>query len=440
MYLWRLPDLILLDLASSKKDRLAPRSIPPQNFVQQRSLFMRTLSVFSFLVISIAIASIATFSAPAAVAESPAASTGIAKEKPADGPSVKVDGGFMVPYTFTIPGTEVTIDMVPVPGGTFKMGSPESEEGRKEDEGPQIDVKVDPMWVAKTEMNWAQYKEYMKLYGIFKEFESNGERQISGDNKVDAITAPTELYDSSFTYEYGEEPEQPAVTMTQYSAQQCTKWLSRVTGQQYRLPTEAEWEYAARGGTATAYYWGDDEDALDDNAWYFDNSDDGVEAVGAKEANPYGLHDMLGSVAEWTVNQYTEDGYKSFADKKDINAVDVVVWPKDTEPCVVRGGSWEMDPPELRCASRLGSDDDLWKEEDPNFPKSPWWFTSDPARGVGFRIFRSFKELPAEKITKFWEANSEDVIADVESRIIGGRGGYGLVDKTLPAAIKELDN
>jgi hypothetical protein len=149
---------------------------------------------------------------------------------------------------------------------------------------------------------------------------------------------------------------------------------------------------------------------------------------------------MLGSVAEWTVNAYTEDGYASFADKQPINATDVVKWPELSSPAVVRGGSWEMDPPELRAASRLGSDDEEWKVEDPNFPKSPWWFTSDPARGVGFRLFRSYKPLSKDTITKFWEASSEDVIADVESRIVGGRGGFGLVDKDLPKAVKALED
>lgn len=371
-------------------------------------------------------------------ADAPTAAVGIVKEKPAEGPSVQVDDGYMIPYTATIPGTDLSFDMVPVPGGTFKLGSPEDEADRNDDEGPQIDVVVSPMWVAKTEVNWEQYKEFMSLYAIFKEFEAQGKRQVDDKNRVDAITAPTELYDPSFTYEYGEQPEQPAVTMTQYSAQQYTKWLSRITGQQYRLPTEAEWEYAARAGTSTAYSWGDSADEIDEYAWYFDNADEGALPVGTKKPNQFGLYDMHGNVAEWTVGQYTEDGYTMFRSDKPINAIDVVKWPETSSPCVVRGGSWEMDPEQLRSAARLASEDEAWKEEDPNFPKSPWWFTSDPARGVGFRIFRSYKPLDSAKIARFWEATSEDVIDDVESRLVGGRGGLGLVDPSLPAAIQAM--
>ncbi len=371
-------------------------------------------------------------------ADSPDNSVGISSEKPATGPAVKVDRGYMVPYSVTIPGTDVSFRMIPVPGGTFTMGSPQDEEGHKEDEGPQIKVVVEPMWVAKTEVTWAEYQEFMKLYSIFKEFESSGTRPVTDSNKVDAITAPTELYDPTFTYEYGDDPEQPAVTMTQYSAQQYTKWLSLITGQQFRLPTEAEWEYAARAGTSTAYSWGDDADAIDDYASYFDNSDEGPALVGQKKPNAFGLHDMHGNAAEWTVNQYSEDGYAAFASQQPIKAIDVVQWPKEAYPCVVRGGSWEGDPPDLRSAARLASNDEDWKEEDPNFPRSPWWFTSDPARGVGFRIFRSYQPLPKEKITKFWEATAEDVVGDVQSRLDGGRGGLGFVDKSLPAAIQQL--
>lgn len=363
---------------------------------------------------------------------------GIASEKPSDGPSVKVDEGYMVPYTFRVPGTDKEVEMVPVPGGEFLFGSPEDEADRSDDEGPQIKVTVSPMWVAKTEVTWGLYKEYMELYGIFKEFESKGIRPVNESNLVDSITAPTELYDPTFTYEYGEEDDQPAVTMTQYSAKQCTKWISLVTGQQYRLPTEAEWEYAARGGTTTAYSWGDSTDDIDDYAWYFDNADDGQVAVGTLKPNAFGLHDMHGNAGEWTVNAYTEDGYASFADKAGINAVDVVVWPEFPSPCVVRGGTWESDAEDIRSASRMASDDEEWKSEDPNFPRSPWWHTSDPSRGVGFRLFRSYQPLPKEKLAKFWEAQAEDTKLDVQSRMDGGRGGRGLVDKDLPKAIEDL--
>lgn len=373
-----------------------------------------------------------------ASAEAPSSNVGFAKQKPAAGPAVEVDGQFMVPYTVTIPGTDVSFEMIPVPGGQFKLGSPQDEAGRGDDEGPQIEVMVDPMWVAKTEVTWAQYKEFMQLYAIFKEFEAQGKRKIDDSNRADAITAPTELYDPSFTFEYGEEPEQPAVTMTQYSAQQFTKWLSRITGQQFRLPTEAEWEYAARAGTSTAYGWGNSADDIDDFAWYFDNADEGPLPVGTKKPNAFGLHDMHGNVAEWTVNQHTEDGYAAFDTGKPINATDVVKWAELSSPCVARGGSWEMDAEQLRSAARLFSSDDDWKEEDPNFPKSPWWFTSDPSRGVGFRLFRSLKPIDDVKITKFWETSSDDVKSDVESRLVEGRGGLGLVDPSLPDAIKEM--
>lgn len=366
------------------------------------------------------------------------AEVGISASQPAVGPSVKVDGGYMVPYTMTIPGTDITIDMVPVPGGSFAMGSPESEADRGDDEGPQFQVAVDPMWVAKTETSWAQYKEYMRLYAIFKEFEADGTRPITDDNKVDAITAPTELYDPSFTYEYGEDPEQPAVTMTQYAAQQFTKWLSAVTGSQYRLPTEAEWEYAARAGSQSAFYWGDDADAIDENAWYFDNADSGALPVGSKAPNAFGLHDMHGNVAELTVNAHTDD-YSEFKAKEPINATEVLSWPEASSGVVARGGGWEHDPEQLRSASRLVTEDEVWKEEDPNYPKSPWWFTSDPSRQVGFRIFRSYKPLDKDLIAKFWDTTSDEVKGDVESRLLGGRGGLGLVDPSLPEAIKNMD-
>lgn len=369
-------------------------------------------------------------------AAEPGSEKGIVTEQPTDGPFVKVEGGFMVPYTEKIPGTDATFEMIPIPGGSYKMGSPEDEEDREEDEGPQVEVVVDPMWVAKTEVNWQQYFEYMKLHEVFREFTEKGIRVVNDGNKVDAVTAPTPLYDPAFTFEFGEDPERPASTITKYSAQQFTKWLSRLTGAQYRLPTEAEWEYAARGGTTTAFSWGDDTDDIDDYAWYFDNADEGVEAVGVKKPNPYGLCDMHGSLVEWTINDYTEDGYASLAKDQPIKATQMLNLSKETVPGVLRGGGWQDDAEHLRSAARLPSDDDAWKDGDPNIPLSPWWFASDESRGIGLRVFRSYKPLPGETIAKFWEPISDEVNEIVESKVNDGRSYYGVVDPELPAAIK----
>lgn len=364
---------------------------------------------------------------------------GIAAMKPADGPAVEVEQGFMVPYTERIPGTDATFEMIPIPGGTFLLGSPESEAGRSEDEGPQVQVKVPPMWVAKEEVSWAEYKQFMSLYGKFKQFEAKGERVVSDDNMVDAITAPTELYEPSFTFEYGEELDQPAVTMTPYAARQYTKWMSRITGRQYRLPTEAEWEYACRGGTTTAYSWGDDAEGADEHAWFTDNTDYELVPGGQKKANPFGLFDMHGGVAELCVDRYTEDGYAALPTDRVLSPEEAVQWPEEAWPAVARGGSWEMEVDRIRSAARLASDDEEWKQEDPNYPKSPWWYTSDPARGVGFRLFRSYAEKSAEEITPYWEINTDDVQSAVRSRLSNGRGVLGLVDPELPEALKQLD-
>lgn len=363
---------------------------------------------------------------------------GIVTERPISGTYVALeDGRFMVPYTQRIPGTDIAFEMIPVPGGDFTFGNDEDAADFVEDEGPAIAMTAKPMWVAKTETRWDMYKEYMRMYGVFKDFEFEGIRPVDKVNLVDAVTAPTELYEPSFTFEYGSEPTQPAVTMTQYAAQQFTKWLSRMTDAQYRLPTEAEWEYAARGGTTTAYSWGDDAESIDDYAWYIDNSLEGPGDVGTKMPNPFGLHDMHGNAAEWTVNEYTEDGYEWMQDEKPADATAATRWPKNPYPCVVRGGSWEMEPAELRSVARLASDDEEWKSDDPNFPRSPWWFTSDPSRGVGLRLFRSLDDLPPETISKFWDTSVAETLMDVESRVKEGRGGYGFVDEALGEAARQ---
>jgi sulfatase modifying factor 1 len=360
---------------------------------------------------------------------------GLVKTKPAEGPAVAWGDSWMVPYETTIPGTDVTFRMIPVPGGEYTMGSPENEPGRNPDEGPQRKVKVAPFWMGECEVTWAEYKVYMQLYRHLKEFQARNVRQVTDANKIDAITAPTPLYEPDFTFEFGDEPKQPAVSMTQYSARQYTKWLSAISSQQFRLPTEAEWEYACRAGSDKAYSFGDDAGQLGDYAWFAGNSEGtGSKIVRQKKPNPFGLYDMHGNVAEWVI-----DGYLPYAAKDLVDAEKDWARTERPDPRTVRGGSWEFPPEQCRSASRLGSNDKEWKGHDPNRPYSPWWFTSDPARGVGFRLLRPATAMTRDDIENFWKIDSEDIAFDVGEKLSEGRGVQGIADKELPAAIKALE-
>ena len=363
-----------------------------------------------------------------------AALPGIVREKPAAGPAIAWQDTWLVPYTTTIPGTDVTFRMIPVPGGEYQMGSPASETGRKDDEGPVRRVIVQPFWMGECEVTWAEYKLYMQLYRHLKEFQARGTRLVTDENRIDAITAPTPLYEPDFTFEYGDDPQQPAVSMTQYSAKQYTKWLSAITQQQFRLPTEAEWEYACRAGTNSAWSFGNDANQLGDYAWFAGNTEGkGTRVVRGKKPNPWGLHDMHGKAAEWVI-----DGYGPYATADLVNAAADWVRTDKPDPRVVRGGSWEFPAENSRSAARMGSDDEQWKEYDPNLPRSPWWFTTDPARGVGFRLLRPVVPLNRDEIENFWKIDSEDIRYDVEDRLNEGRGVLGIADRDLPQAVQEL--
>lgn len=367
------------------------------------------------------------------------ATRGIVKEKPAEGQFVKIEGGYMVSYKVTIPGTNATFEMIPVPGGKFTFGSPDDEKDRNDDEGPQIEVEMKPFWIAKTEVTWREYQAYMSLHDIFKAFNTFEMRIVEDDGKVDAITAPSNLYDSSFTYKAGNGPSQPAVTMTQYAAKQYTKWVSKLTKDFYRLPSEVEWEYACRAGSKTAYSFGDDAAMLNEYGWFKENSGNKRHDVAQKKPNAWGIYDMHGSAAEWVLDGHTDD-YSDW-EGESLTADKAVHWPEEVYPRVVRGGSWEMKAKDCRSASRLGSEDEEWKDEDPNYPLSPWWYTTSPGTGVGMRIVRPL-EAPKddEGKSKYWDADNEETQENVEIRIDNeGRGALGIVDPDLPAAITELE-
>lgn len=392
--------------------------------------------------------------------ESPKASAvGIVAEQPAEGPFVKIDGGYMVPYEQQIPGTNVSFEMIPIAGGEFLMGSPESEESRNEDEGPLVRVKVEPFWMGKCEVTWGEYHAFMEMYDAFKKLQMlNSNRVAAADDAktadhwraveqhawngkveedwgVDAVTAPTPLYDSTFTYSAGDQPNQPAVTITPFAAKQYTKWLSGVTGQDYRMPSEAEWEYAARAGTTGPYSFDDKTENLEDYAWTEENSDFATHPVASKKPNPWGLYDIHGNVGEWTLDEYAADAYAKLGDKP-VDAKDIVRKPTKIFPRVIRGGSWYEPGTAARSAARHKSEEREWKISDPNIPKSPWWFTEEAAMAVGLRVLRPLEPLTAEEKEIVWEADVEDLREDVAARLREGRGAMGVVDEKLPGAIK----
>ncbi len=298
----------------------------------------------------------------------------------------------MKPYTETIPGTGVKFEMVPIRGGKFLMGSPDSEPDRKPDEGPLHEVVVDSFWMGKYEVTWQEYELWAMKLDMERRRALKQEPQPQ-DKIADAVAMPTPPY-SDMTFGMGKEGY-PAICMTQFAAKIYCKWLSAKTGRYYRLPTEAEWEYACRAGTTTAYSFGDDAGALGEYAWYFDNSDDKYHKVGQKKPNPWGLYDMHGNVAEWVLDQHLPDFYAQLAGNPTTNplALATTIYPR-----VVRGGSWDGDPEQLRSAARMGSHPD-WKMQDPQIPQSVWYLTD--ANFVGFRVVRPLRKPTAEEAKKY---------------------------------------
>ena len=302
----------------------------------------------------------------------------------------------MKPYKQKIPGTEVSYEMVPIPGGTFMMGSPDSEADRGDDEGPQHKVKLEPFWMGKYEVTWDEYDIWSFNLDIQRR-KLFRKTATEADVIADAVTRPTKPY-TDMTFGMGHDGY-PAICMTQLAARVYCQWLSAKTGHYYRLPTEAEWEYACRAGTTTAYSFGDDPVDIDDYAWYYDNSgdiDEKYRPVGQKKPNPWGLYDMHGNVSEWCLDQYADDYYASFKpDEESLFPINIAV---DLYPRVARGGSWDDDPDMLRSAARIASSED-WKMQDPQIPQSIWYHTD--ARFVGFRLVRPLNPPDEETRKKF---------------------------------------
>ncbi|WP_339650638.1 formylglycine-generating enzyme family protein [uncultured Salegentibacter sp.] len=294
-------------------------------------------------------------------------------------------------YVQEFSGTDLEIKMIAIPGGEFQMGSSLEEFGHYEDEAPLHKVQIDPFWMASHEITWKLFKLYLErpLNDLPLE---NKAKDVT--IKVDAISGATVPYvDMSLGMGTGD--GMPVVNITYLAAQKFCKWLSAKTGYFYRLPTEAEWEYAARAGNQSAYHFGDNPDDLDEYAWFYENSDGHYHAVGSKKPNQWGLYDMHGNVAEWTLDAYSADTYKN---REDLIPNPFAV-PENEYPHSVRGGSYYDDAEYLRSAARLGSSEN-WKMRDPQFPKSKWWNTD--AQFVGFRIVRDPNPPAASDYEKYW--------------------------------------
>jgi formylglycine-generating enzyme required for sulfatase activity len=311
-----------------------------------------------------------------------------------DPDSVAATAEEMKPYSQRLRHTTVKFDMLPIPGGEFVMGSPEDEADRAEDEGPQHPVKIDPFWMGKFEVTWDEY-DVWRLSLDAQRRKLAGRKADQVDEAADAVTRATKEY-QPMDFGMGHDGF-PAISMTQLAAKQYCEWLTVKTGQYYRLPTEAEWEYACRAGTETAYSWGDSVDPIDEYAWYYENSEDRYHKIGLKKPNPWGLHDMHGNVAEWVLDRYDANFYSQFS--TDEPAIFPVSVPDGEEyPRVVRGGSWYDDPDLLRSAARVSSTSD-WKIQDPQLPQSKWYLTD--AQFVGFRVVRPLNPPTEDEIKKY---------------------------------------
>lgn len=297
-------------------------------------------------------------------------------------------------FTEKIPNTSVAFNMVAIPGGEFNIGSNKGEDYRKEDEGPASKVKVSRFFMAEIEVSWDEYLAF------FNATASEGRKEAATDDHVETVevdvisgaTPPWGAPDQGWG-----KGQRPAITMSHHAAKVYCQWLSLVTGKKYRLPTEAEWEYAARAQSSSAYFFegepsdyskkgfmskvfGTDTTTIASYVVYDQNSQGKTQEPSFVMANPFGLKNMLGNVKEFCADYYHPNTYKQYAGK----TVENPTGPQKGKEHVVRGGSFKSDASDLRCASRSFTETTNWLNTDPQMPKSIWWYSD--SNDVGFRV------------------------------------------------------
>ena len=280
------------------------------------------------------------------------------------------------PFEQTIPGTNVKFKMVPIPQGTFTIGG--TSEGKK--------VTLSAFHMAEHEVTFEEWDAF------FKNIDVPQTKAVP----VDGVSRPTAQY-IDLTWGMGRDAKQPTNSMSQTAAIMYCKWLYTKTGVFFRLPTEAEWEYACRAGSTNAFPKGVDVKTVGSHGWHAGNSGEKFHKVKELKPNAWGLYDMLGNLSEWTLDQYDAAAY----DKLAPNAKDPLTPPGPKYPRVARGGSYMDEAAVLNCTNRIPSKAE-WNQRDPQIPKSRWWLTD--GMYMGFRVVKPQTQPSKEEAEKFYAA------------------------------------
>ena len=257
-------------------------------------------------------------------------------------------------------------NLVKIEGGKYRMGCIETRDGTcSEDEQPEHEVSISAFHFGKYEVTNAEFVQFLNAISAQISFDANADgvnyqgkkvfELFCGDKKGGCSGFKEQVEYSAadrpggrFTVVSGFE-KHPAVMVSKYGAEAYCAWLSSKTGKNYRLPTEAEWEFAARGGIQSQRYKYAGSNDLGEVGWYNDNSSSATHPIGLKQANELGLHDLSGNVWEWCSDWYASDYYKN-------SPVSNPKGPDSGTRAVLRGGSWSLNVNSCRLADRYNGD------------------------------------------------------------------------------------
>jgi formylglycine-generating enzyme required for sulfatase activity len=255
--------------------------------------------------------------------------------------------------------------------------------------------------MAEVEVTWDEYLAFYaqtSAEGRSTDTEGIRSKQAVETDAISGATPPYGQPDQGWGM-----GQRPAISFTYHSAETYCKWLSLVTGKTYRLPTEAEWEYACRAGTQTPYFFPGDPRKFEKTGFkaklskndttlinsyiiYRGNSPSKTQTPDIVKPNPFGLKNMLGNVAEFCSDWYQADAYAQ--DPGEV--IKDPTGPETGEEHVIRGGSFMDMAGKVRSAARGYTQTDEWLKTDPQIPKSIWWYSD--CFHVGFRVVCEFDE------------------------------------------------